>query len=175
MILRVWEPTGFKCGSIQVLRWRHLGPVPHSIFPHPVPQRLCSLPGLPVATRPHIPPGSVQQKKKLSVGTLTKIPGLTWPGEAWATCLLLASACGREGIQEYLPVAGLGEACLPGAGSGFLWKQVIWEWGMKEWATARRQGEGTPGGQYTASVHSICGPLGCPLQAFVTHSCSSKV
>ena len=100
MILRVWEPIGFKCGLIQVLRWRHLGPVSHSIFPHPAPQRLCSLPGLPVAARAHIPPGSVQQKKMLSVGTLTQIPGLTWTGEAWATCLLLASSCGREGIQD---------------------------------------------------------------------------
>ena len=36
---------------------------------------------------------------------------------------------------------------------------------MEEW---------TLGGQYTLSVHSIYGPLGCLLQAFVTHSSSDE-
>lgn len=139
MILRICEHTGFRCGLIQVLRWwRQLGPVSHSSIPRPAPQRLYSLPGIPVATKPHLPPSSVQQDKKCRNSYTDPRTYMDWRSLGYKPI-----PCQRQwnwsssGTASVCPLVGLGEAFPPGAGSG-----VIWEGGWKSELLSEDRGWG---------------------------------
>lgn len=73
-----------------------------------------------VLCQAYVPPGSVQTET-LSLLTLAHILGLTWTGEAWATCPFYSRSCGGVGQCAHWP--GLGKTFLPGAGSLVLSKQ----------------------------------------------------
>ena len=159
MILRICEQTGFRCDLIQVLRyWRQLGPVSHSISPHTAPQRLYSLPGIPVAAKPQLPP-SLPSRKKKNEGTLIQIPGPTRSREAWVTCPFPART------------SGTGASCA----HWWVWvrpSHLEREWGlltagdltrgMKEWGTVRRQRVGMP----VDSIQPVFTPSVEPLVVF---------
>lgn len=163
MILRLWEHIGSRYGLIQVLRWRYQGPVSHSIFPHPAPRRLWPLSGLPVAARPPILPGSVRQKKVASRNSHTN----TRTPRVWRSLGHITLPC------QFLWKGG--ESVCPPARSG--WGIPLpwsWEWGPLKAGdesvcySPKTKVPGGHSGQSAASVPSLCGPLGCLLQAFVT-------
>ena len=128
MILRICEQTGFRCDLIQVLRyWRQLGPVSHSISPHTAPQRLYSLPGIPVAAKPQLPPSLPSRKKKMKelLYKSQDLHGVEKLG------LHAPSLPAPVELGLHVPTGGSGWGLPTWSGSGVFWQQVIWQGGWK--------------------------------------------